>query len=134
MKSEDRHHRSSVNNDGNNDEEDSEEEKSVFRPYTRESLIESEARIAQEEAKRNERKKKREEGEVRFIFFNSHSFKSYLSLQLVELILSPFRRIGDTNLLRFKEKKSLIRWSCLIFLYFRFQILLCVDWAWGCLF
>lgn len=41
-----------------------EEERPVFCPYTRESLIQSEARIAEEEAKRNERKKKREEGEV----------------------------------------------------------------------
>lgn len=44
--------------------EDEEEERPVFRPYTRESLLQSEARIAEEEAKRNERKKKREEGEV----------------------------------------------------------------------
>lgn len=44
---------------------DDEEERPAFCPYTRESLLESEARIADEEAKRNERKKKREEGEVR---------------------------------------------------------------------
>lgn len=49
--------------------EDEEEERPVFRPYTRESLIQSEARIAEEEAKRNERKKKREEGEVSWINF-----------------------------------------------------------------
>ncbi len=41
-----------------------EEERPAFCPYTRESLVQSEARIAEEEAKRNERKKKREEGEV----------------------------------------------------------------------
>lgn len=45
-------------------ESNDEEERPVFVPYTRESLIQSEARIAEEEAKRNERKKKREEGEV----------------------------------------------------------------------
>ena len=46
------------------DSSEEDEEGPVFVPYTRESLIESEARIAEEEAKRNERKKKREEGEV----------------------------------------------------------------------
>ena len=45
-----------------------EEERQPFCPYTRESLIQSEARIAEEEAKRNERKKKREEGEVHRLF------------------------------------------------------------------
>jgi hypothetical protein len=66
MRIEDRqqHRASAANNDNDGEEEDGEEEKSVFRPYTRESLVESEARIAEEEAKRNERKKKREEGEV----------------------------------------------------------------------
>lgn len=49
-----------------------EEERPVFRPYTRESLIQSEARIAEEEAKRNERKKKAEESEVTLKFEFSH--------------------------------------------------------------
>ena len=64
MRVDDRHRAANNDANGDGDEEDGEEEKSVFRPYTRESLIESEARIAEEEAKRNERKKKREEGEV----------------------------------------------------------------------
>ena len=70
MRIEDRQqHRASAANNDDGEEEDGEEEKSVFRPYTRESLIESEARIAEEEAKRNERKKKREEGEVNMSHF-----------------------------------------------------------------
>lgn len=50
--------------DHENESNEDEEERPVFCPYTRESLIQSEMRIAEEEAKRNERKKKREEGEV----------------------------------------------------------------------
>ena len=52
--------------------ESNEEERPVFCPYNRESLVASEARIAEEEAKKSELKKKREEGEVgcgfRFLF------------------------------------------------------------------
>ncbi|XP_071512580.1 sodium channel protein para isoform X17 [Panulirus ornatus] len=40
-----------------------EEERSVFRPFTRESLAAVEARIAEENAKKNELQKKKEEGE-----------------------------------------------------------------------
>lgn len=43
----------------------SEEERSLFRPFTRESLSAIEARIAEEEAKQRELEKKRAEGEVR---------------------------------------------------------------------
>ena len=42
-----------------------EEERSVFRPFTQESLAAIEARIAEENAKKNELQKKKEEGEVR---------------------------------------------------------------------
>lgn len=42
----------------------SEEERSLFRPFTRESLAAIEARIAEEEAKQRELEKKRAEGEV----------------------------------------------------------------------
>ncbi|KAK8729296.1 hypothetical protein OTU49_008750 [Cherax quadricarinatus] len=41
-----------------------EEERSVFRPFTRESLAAIEARIAEENAKKNELQKKKEEGEA----------------------------------------------------------------------
>ncbi|XP_046657917.1 sodium channel protein para-like isoform X5 [Daphnia pulicaria] len=51
--------------DHENESNEDEEERPVFCPYTRESLLQSEARIAEEEAKRNERKKKAEESEVR---------------------------------------------------------------------
>jgi len=42
----------------------SEEERSLFRPFTRESLATIEARIAEEHAKQKELEKKRAEGEV----------------------------------------------------------------------
>lgn len=42
----------------------SEEERSLFRPFTRESLAAIEARIAEEYAKQKELEKKRVEGEV----------------------------------------------------------------------
>lgn len=42
----------------------SEEERSLFRPFTRESLATIEARIAEEYAKQKELEKKRAEGEV----------------------------------------------------------------------
>lgn len=45
----------------------SEEERSLFRPFTRESLAAIEARIAEEHAKQKELEKKRAEGEVRSI-------------------------------------------------------------------
>nr|XP_045613229.1 sodium channel protein para-like isoform X8 [Procambarus clarkii] len=41
-----------------------EEERSVFRPFTRESLAAIEARVAEEHAKKNELQKKKEEGEA----------------------------------------------------------------------
>ncbi|XP_058457321.1 sodium channel protein para isoform X37 [Malaya genurostris] len=44
----------------------SEEERSLFRPFTRESLQVIEARIADEEAKQRELEKKRAEGEIRY--------------------------------------------------------------------
>ncbi|XP_015185104.1 PREDICTED: sodium channel protein para isoform X10 [Polistes dominula] len=43
-----------------------EEERSLFRPFTRESLTAIEARIAEEHAKQKELEKKRAEGEVRY--------------------------------------------------------------------
>lgn len=47
----------------------SEEERSLFRPFTRESLAAIEARIAEEYAKQKELEKKRAEGEVRPAIF-----------------------------------------------------------------
>uniref|UniRef100_A0A1Y9HUB7 Sodium channel protein n=2 Tax=gambiae species complex TaxID=44542 RepID=A0A1Y9HUB7_ANOGA len=44
----------------------SEEERSLFRPFTRESLQAIEARIADEEAKQRELERKRAEGEIRY--------------------------------------------------------------------
>nr|CAD7424705.1 unnamed protein product [Timema monikensis] len=44
----------------------SEEERSLFRPFTRESLVAIETRIAEEYAKQKELEKKRAEGEVRY--------------------------------------------------------------------
>jgi voltage-gated sodium channel type II alpha len=44
----------------------SEEERSLFRPFTRESLATIETRIAEEHAKQKELEKKRAEGEIRY--------------------------------------------------------------------
>lgn len=51
----------------------SEEEPSLFKPFTRESLAEIEARIAELNAKQKELEKKRAEGEVSTI--HSHQPK-----------------------------------------------------------
>lgn len=45
----------------------SEEERSLFRPFTRESLLVIQARIAEENAKQKELERKRAEGEVSLI-------------------------------------------------------------------
>lgn len=45
-----------------------EEERSLFRPFTRESLLAIEARIAEELEKQKELEKRRAEGEVRSFF------------------------------------------------------------------
>lgn len=42
----------------------SEEERSLFRPFTRDSLVQIEARIAEEQRKFKELERKRAEGEV----------------------------------------------------------------------
>lgn len=47
----------------------SEEERSLFRPFTRESLLVIEERIANEQAKQRELEKKRAEGEVSWAGF-----------------------------------------------------------------
>ncbi|KAL5277943.1 para family protein [Megaselia abdita] len=44
----------------------SEEERSLFRPFTRESLVAIETRIAEEHAKQKELERKRAEGEIRY--------------------------------------------------------------------
>jgi voltage-gated sodium channel type II alpha len=55
-----------------------EEERSLFRPFTRESLIGIEARIAEELEKQKELEKRRAEGEVNFNHFQYH----YISLSI----------------------------------------------------
>lgn len=59
----------------------SEEERSLFRPFTRESLAAIEARIAEEHAKQKELEKKRAEGEVgtRPCFFFIHVWRKMVS-------------------------------------------------------
>lgn len=52
----------------------SEEERSLFRPFTRESLAAIEARIAEEHAKQKELEKKRAEGEVGIYSYIFHPF------------------------------------------------------------
>lgn len=53
----------------------SEEERSLFRPFTRESLVAIEARIADEQAKQKELERKRAEGEV--VIFSLLALRSY---------------------------------------------------------
>lgn len=75
----------------------SEEERSLFRPFTRESLTEIEARIAEEHAKQKELEKKRAEGEV-FIEIKKVSMridflllnKFYLCMSFLYIYLSLF--------------------------------------------
>lgn len=56
-----------------------EEERSLFRPFTRESLIAIQARIAEELEKQKELEKRRAEGEVSQIF-QIISIKVHLSV------------------------------------------------------
>lgn len=58
----------------------SEEERSLFRPFTRESLAAIEARIAEEHAKQKELEKKRAEGEVRSIKMISRDWNDVMKL------------------------------------------------------
>ena len=52
-----------------------EEDRSVFRPFTRESIAAIEARIAEENAKKKELQKKKEEDQVgsRILALSSHN-------------------------------------------------------------
>lgn len=59
----------------------SEEERSLFRPFTRESLAAIEARIAEEHAKQKELEKKRAEGEVRCLKLLTHKTVSKILCQ-----------------------------------------------------
>lgn len=59
----------------------SEEERSLFRPFTRESLAAIEARIAEELAKQKELEKKRAEGEVR----NRVSISLFITLPTIAI-------------------------------------------------
>lgn len=64
----------------------SEEERSLFRPFTRESLVAIEARIAEEHAKQKELERKRAEGEV--VIF---------SLLDLRLILVPYTCLHEAR-------------------------------------
>lgn len=86
-------HRNNELLDPDNESNEEDEEGPVFCPYTRESLIQSEARIAEEEAKRNERKKKREEGEVRLRSTFS-PFSSQPTISATHLPLESLRGQG----------------------------------------
>lgn len=59
-----------------------EEERSLFRPFTRESLLAIEARIADELEKQKELEKRRAEGEVR----NELKSSSVRTLNIFDLI------------------------------------------------
>ena len=64
----------------------SEEERSLFRPFTRESLAAIEARIAEEHAKQKELEKKRAEGEVRSSTLRSSCTRSVASLDSKRIV------------------------------------------------
>ena len=65
-----------------------EEERSVFRPFTRDSLAAIEARIAEENAKKKELQKKKEEGEVgKFIFSVIFQLHIYMTGRQTVLLL-----------------------------------------------
>lgn len=60
----------------------SEEERSLFRPFTRESLKVIEARIAEEQAKQKELERKRAEGEVQILLHSLRFiYKMHTSLE-----------------------------------------------------
>ena len=54
-----------IDGNGVNELLQTEEDRPTFRPFTRESLAQIEARIQEEEEKKRELEKKRQEGEVR---------------------------------------------------------------------
>lgn len=55
----------------------SEEERSLFRPFTRESLLAIEARIADELERQKEIEKRRAEGEVRNFEYNLFFYDTF---------------------------------------------------------
>lgn len=81
----------------------SEEERSLFRPFTRESLAAIEARIAEEQAKQRELEKKRAEGEVwtRLCALDALQLHSINRIKLISRAYSktrylPLRAAPDT--------------------------------------
>lgn len=78
----------------------SEEERSLFRPFTRESLAAIEQRISEQEAKQKELEKKRAEGEVSDQTF----FYIYIFFLLLQFALSPEERFS-IKIAFFKKNK-----------------------------
>lgn len=66
-----------------------EEERSLFRPFTRESLLAIEARIAEELEKQKELEKRRAEGEVSWLLLEHINIDTSLSLDLFYLPQPP---------------------------------------------
>lgn len=76
----------------------SEEERSLFRPFTRDSLAAIEARIAEEHAKQKELEKKRAEGEVIIKLVVLHSTLT-LSHKCFESTLKIMKSFHNTKIL-----------------------------------
>ena len=112
------------------DTESNEEERPIFCPYNQESLLAAEARIAQAEIKKNERKKKREEGEVLphllsvQLHFNSFDYSSiqyfvslfFFQLFLMAIITSCFLPIQLLDGMDFSVRIMFHPMDCMVFL------------------
>lgn len=81
----------------------SEEERSLFRPFTRESLAVIQTRIAEEHAKQKELEKKRAEGEVSFsTILHSDTSSTRATWVLAVLDCSSV----EDDLVQFNSKKA----------------------------
>lgn len=61
----------------------SEEERSLFRPFTRESLLAIQGRIAEENAKQKELERKRAEGEVSTYLLLISPYKDFTIQEMI---------------------------------------------------
>ena len=86
-----------------NDDSDSildEEERSIFQPFTRESLAAIEARIDEENAKKKELQKKKEEGEVSDNHCPTHLFIYFFAVLCV-IVSEFFSFLFQSNSMQF---------------------------------
>jgi hypothetical protein len=85
----------------------SEEERSLFRPFTRESLVAIEVRIAEELAKQKELEKKRAEGEVSSnLTINGSIFYALYPMNSSKFIISLTAGISTYNYVQFLDLQT----------------------------